>query len=207
MTREHLVKSGDCIASIAFANGFFPDTLWQDPANRDLRERRPSPNHLLDGDVVHVPALREKEVVCATGKRHRFRRRGVPEKFRVQLKVDGVPRRAVEYVFVVGGAERAGVTDGEGWVDQWIPPDAEEAVLRIVNGTTREEYRIKLGTVAPLASAAGVAARLRNLGFLHERDTDAAVRVALRKFQARCGLAPTGDLDDQTRAKLGEAHQ
>ena len=71
------VRPGDCIASIASERGFFPDTIWNDPANESLRTLRKDPYVLQPDDEVVVPDLRPKQVVCATGKRHTFRRRGV----------------------------------------------------------------------------------------------------------------------------------
>lgn len=39
MPRRHNVKLGDCLSSIAFNTGFFADTLWQHPDNRQLRAK------------------------------------------------------------------------------------------------------------------------------------------------------------------------
>lgn len=78
MPIRHTVKEGDCIASIAAEYGFFPDTLWNDPANKDLRERRASPYILAPGDTVAIPEKRIKQIEKPASQKHRFRRKGVP---------------------------------------------------------------------------------------------------------------------------------
>ena len=64
------MKEGECVGSIAFEHGFFPDTLWDHPNNAELKGKRGDPNVLLAGDVVHVPDLRPKEVAVAAGQSH-----------------------------------------------------------------------------------------------------------------------------------------
>ncbi|HEX5047131.1 MAG TPA: peptidoglycan-binding domain-containing protein [Gammaproteobacteria bacterium] len=78
MPTKHKVKAGDCIASIAFENGFFWRTVWEDAANAALKRKRKSPFQLLEGDEVQVPDLRKKEESRASEQRHRFKLKGVP---------------------------------------------------------------------------------------------------------------------------------
>ena len=78
MAIDHVVKQGEGIESIAFANGWFPDALWNHPSNEELAKKRATGHVLLPGDVVHVPDLRPKSIEVPTGGRHRFQRKGVP---------------------------------------------------------------------------------------------------------------------------------
>ena len=55
MAISYQVKEGDCLSSIAFEQGFFPDTIWNHSNNAVLKEKRKDPNVLMQGDVVFVP--------------------------------------------------------------------------------------------------------------------------------------------------------
>lgn len=88
MPRQHTVKQGECMSSIAGKYGHFWETLWDHPQNADLKERRGDPNVLNPGDTVHVPDKIEKSENCATGQTHRFVKKGVPAKLRLRLLQD-----------------------------------------------------------------------------------------------------------------------
>jgi len=86
MPREHKVRQGECISSIAGKYGHFPETIWNDPANAQLKSKREDePNILYAGDVVVIPDKRLKEESGATDERHRFVKKGVPVQFRLRL--------------------------------------------------------------------------------------------------------------------------
>src|SRR5690349_6226728 len=69
----HVVKQGECFATIAQANGVSADALYQHPDNADLRKKRPNSNILYPGDEVVVPDHKTKEATVPTGTTHRFR--------------------------------------------------------------------------------------------------------------------------------------
>lgn len=196
------VQPGDCLASIAYRHGFTPQTLWAHADNEPLRQKRESPFLLCPGDEVAIPAVRERDVDCVTGRRHTFRRRAVPEKFRVRLCVDGAPRKNVAYTLEVDGVPAEGTTDGDGWVEQWIMPDARRAVVVIDTEEEREEVRFELGHLEPVTTEEGVRGRLVALAGMDPRADDAALRVALRSFQIKHDLEPTGSADEPTQARL-----
>jgi N-acetylmuramoyl-L-alanine amidase len=85
MPKKHIVRRGDCIASIAFRYGFFWDTLWHHPANKPLANRRKDPNVLLAGDEVEIPDRTPKSQDGATDTKHRFKVKGVPAKLRLKV--------------------------------------------------------------------------------------------------------------------------
>ena len=70
MATNYQVKPGDCVSSIAFEHGFFPDTIWNHPSNKQLKEKRKDPNTLCAGDSVYIPDLREKVVNKPTNQMH-----------------------------------------------------------------------------------------------------------------------------------------
>ena len=114
---EYKVKQGDCISSIAYRYGFFPDTIWNDPKNSELKQKRQDPNVLAPGDLVYIPDKRIREVSGATEQRHRFRKKGVPEKLVVQFKNNDEARANEAYVLDIDGQLTEGKTDGEGRVE------------------------------------------------------------------------------------------
>src|SRR5262245_14444374 len=123
MPQEYTVQQGDCISSIAVRHGFFPDTLWDDAANADLKAKREEPNVLLPGDVVVIPDKREKSADGGSEKRHRFRRKGVPEKLRLRLLDDeGQPFANQAYRLDIDGQTVNGTTGGDGMIEVPIHP-------------------------------------------------------------------------------------
>src|SRR5256885_13399726 len=98
MPVRYTAQLGDCVSSVAFEHGFFPDTVWQHGENRELKELRGDPYVLCEGDVIFVPDVRVKKVSLATGKQHTFKRKGVPEVLRIRfVDAEGKPRAGVKY--------------------------------------------------------------------------------------------------------------
>src|SRR4051794_35320101 len=114
MPKQHTAAGGDNVESVAYANGLFWETVWDDPANRSLRQLRPDHNILEEGDVLTVPDLRIKEVSRQTDKKHRFRRRGVPSKIEVRLTIyDDEPRPGIAYTVTMGKRKLSGSSDAD----------------------------------------------------------------------------------------------
>ena len=203
MPHKHLVKDGECIESIAFAHGFAPATITRDPENRALLEVRGSFDAMIPGDEIFIPDKQIKEVPAETGARHRFRRKGVPARFRVFLRQEGEPRAGVAYTLDVDGQERTGHSSAEGMVEQWISPAAQRAELRLEDG---EVYSFDLGCLRPVSEAEGVNARLRNLGYAVLDGDPTSLELAIEAFQLDQGGEATGHLDDRTRQLLHDVH-
>jgi hypothetical protein len=209
MPNSHTVAEGECLSSIAFEYGLFPDALWAAPENAALRGQRKDPHVLQPGDVVVIPEKRPGHAACPTGKRHTFRRKGVPEKLRFTFESAGEPRGDEPYELRVDGKLLAGGarTDADGHIEHWISPGAREAVVRFVD--TDEECVFALGALDPVDSLAGAQARLKSLGFfagaIDGAPTD-ALPIAVATYQASRGIDPTGELDDATRSRLLEDH-
>lgn len=200
----HEVRQGECLASIAFAYGVPADLIRDDPANQDLWENRVGGYVLMPGDLLTVPARRERVELCKTGKRHVFRRKGVPETFKLQLLLYGEPRAGLAYTLEIVGTTFSGVTDEEGRLSHPIPPNAAEGVLRIGDA---EEYPLRLGHLDPVTTDQGRRARLVNLGYLADPEATAeVVTAALRLFQEDHLLDPDGEPTPETMAKLTEIH-
>lgn len=205
---EYTVQQGDCLISIAQNHGLFWKTIWNDSANAELKRLRMDPNVLMPGDVLQIPERRLKWVNGATEVCHRFVAKGTPAKLRLRLLQEGQPRANVSYVLILDGKIIRGTTDSDGWLEQSIPPGAQQGRLTI--GESREEHRISLGHLDPVDQINGVQQRLRNLGFYGgplDGQMNDGMRAALSLFQQKNGLQATGELDESTRNTLRERHK
>ena len=205
---DYVVKEGDCIGSIAANSGHFWETVWNDSANAELQQVRQDPNVLLPGDRVTVPPLREKQEPAETEMRHRFVRLGEPSQLQIQVLWESQDPRANEpYILEIDDEKREGVTDAAGYLRASIPPNARRAKLTFIEDDTT--YDLTLGKLDPLTESSGVQGRLTNLGFdcgSSDGVLGPRTRDALRSFQHEQGLPETGELDEKTRAKLGQVH-
>jgi hypothetical protein len=203
---DYIVKQGDCISSIAQKHGLFWDKIWNHPKNAKLQETRKDPNVLSPGDVVFVPDKDEREESGATEQRHRFRKKGVPAKLRLQIMEDDQPRSNVPYTLVIDGQILKGTTDGNGKIEHSIPPQAKKGVLILENDTP---IPLQLGHIDPIDTISGVQQRLLNLGFDCggvNGNLTSETKKALKEFQEAYGLTASGELDPATKDKLLEKH-
>jgi hypothetical protein len=207
MPTKHVVTQGECISRIAFEYGFFPETVWEHPDNKDLKELRKNPYVLMPGDVVVIPDKRVKEVAKPTGQRHRFRRKGVPEKLVMKFTRGDELRANAKYLLEIDGRRSEGSTDGGGIVELEIPPNAKIGKITFVE--EGDEYELELGHLDPITELSGIQGRLRNLG-LYEGPVDGEMNEELEKaivlFQERNKLEPTGKVDDSLKGTLQNAH-
>jgi peptidoglycan hydrolase-like protein with peptidoglycan-binding domain len=70
-------------------------------------------------------------------------------------------------------------------------------------------YELRLGHLDPVAEISGVQARLLNLGIYGgpvDGEMNPEFEAAIRVFQERNGLQPTGKLDDQVKSWAERAH-
>jgi hypothetical protein len=160
------VRQGDTTASIAYAHGHFWETVWNHPANEELRNLRKDPNILREGDKIFVPDLRQKSASCATNARRTFQLKGVPEKLRIRLlDWEDSPRKSMQYQLTLDdGTKKHGTTDADGWIDAWIPPNTSRAKIRVTDGEELiEVLEVELGHMDPIQFCTGICDRLRNL--------------------------------------------
>lgn len=206
---EYLVEQGECIPSIAFEHGHFWETIWNDPANVDVKKARQDPYVLLPGDRVHIPPLRMRQEDAATDQLHTYILRGVPEKLHVRLLgADGEPLAEAAYDVMIDDVwQSSDVTNDQGDALVSIRPNARAG--KIVIHDSGEEIPLQLGGLDPITEVSGVQGRLQNLGY--EVDTTdgewtPATADAIAEFQQEEGLTVTGELDDETLAKLSKAY-
>lgn len=207
--RTVTADKGDCVSSIAEREGHFWETLWNDPGNAALREERKNPNLLAPGDQVAVPPLRGKTVRIATGKRHVFRRKGVPSFLHLRCLFLGQPRANEPFVLKLGEREIRGTTDGDGLLTVALPPGSHAGELTFGEGESAQTTRVLVGELAPVTTVEGVQARLNNLGFAAgeiDGTLNPETREALSELQRQEGLTVSGEIDEPTRERLLALH-
>jgi hypothetical protein len=213
----HPIRQGESAESVAHEAGHLCETVWNDPANAELKQARESPHVLLPGDSLFVPDIEPKTVQCATGRKYTFKRKGVPSKLRVRFLTDGKPRAGKPYSFVIDGAQRQGTTDGDGWLEETLSPDAVRAVVQFAAAPPVDAdpaapdlpeaytYVLNLRHLDPATEVTGAQARLRNLGYPCG-DVDGVLgprtKEALSAFQTDNGLDVTGEVDEATKNRL-----
>lgn len=204
---SYIVQPGDGLESISYTHGLFWKTVWEHAQNEDLRQKRKDPHVLLPGDKLFIPELRTEQIAGGTEKKHRFRRKGVPAKFKLQLRRQGKPRANLDYELKIDGEIRRGKTNTQGWIIEAIPPDAKQGELRLDHG--KEIHLLELGFLDPIETIPGQKMRLRNLGYYSGPMDDAVTtsfKEALGRFQVKHNLDPTKEADAATVDKLKNIH-
>lgn len=198
----HTVAQGESVESVAVRAGHRWETLWEHPSNAPLRAARRSPHVLMPGDRVFVPPLEKKALDADTTRRHRFRCENVPSRLRLRFLLGDEPRANAAYVLTVDGERVAGVTDGDGRIDVPVHPLAERAELEFTDprrSHARRRFSFRLRGLDPADQDAGLAARLRLLGYADPGPAaEARAADAVASFQEANGLPATGEADDAT---------
>lgn len=211
---DHVVLPGEGLSLIAWMNGFFWETLWEHPANRELREARRNPEVLLPGDRLTIPERSPGTVSCRTGQKHVFRRRGVPSRVSFQVKVrDGRVFAGKRFVLEAGEQRLEGTTSPEGRIEEWVSPALKQVTLTVwldePGFPEQVTWVLRVGHLEPAETLRGVQSRLASLGYALEGEAGTLgpkTALALRDVQVRSGLEPTGEIDDGTRRALLALH-
>ena len=212
MPTDYKVQPGDCMSSIAFANGFFWQTLWNLPENAALKTLRKNQNVLMPGDTVHIPDLTVKQESRPADAQHKFVLKGIPEVLNMRfLDSKQKPRANLDYVITLEGNARRGKLDGDGRLKEKIPPGTMQGKLVLMGKPDQygqvktESMTLQLGGLNPVTEVSGIKARLANRGFYNgpcDENMDDATKQSLRAFQQKQGLPVTGEADDATQQAL-----
>lgn len=205
MPTKHRIREGETLIGVAESYGFAPETVWDYPDNAELRAKRKNMNVLSPGDDVVIPDRRLRLEKAATARRHTYRRKGVPAVLRLQIFDGEEPRANQKYELEVGTIKREGTTDGDGVLEEYVPPRARRAKIRFGEEL---ELSVQIGELDPIDTPSGLRQRLTNLGFACGAgdEIDDPTREALRAFQRRFELKATGEADEETIAELEAAH-
>jgi N-acetylmuramoyl-L-alanine amidase len=214
MPGNYVVKQGDHLSSIAQENGFSDyAVIWDHANNAELKKKRENPNVLFPGDVLFIPDREIREETRPTDQRHEFVLRKPVLRLRIVLEdLYEKPIAGAKCLLIVEGVSRDVTTDGNGKINEIIPPDAHQSVLVIRDPQTPFHdlpIPIKIGHLDPVEEPSGQAARLANLGYyLAPADQLDAVELesAVEEFQCDFHLKVDGICGPATQARLKQAH-
>jgi hypothetical protein len=207
--RQHVVRQGDCLFSIAARHGHRWMDVWDHPGNAALKKARNNPAMLLPGDLVVVPPPTETRLTVHAGESHSFR---VVSETRLKLRFveQGEPLRDQPVVVETSPGKTIETrTDGDGRIDVAIPLHTTRATVAIGLDGELGFHDIGLGHLDPGTTLSGAQGRLRNLG-LYFGPVDGVhsplLEKAVRRFQASQSIEADGRLNDATRSALAREH-
>lgn len=201
----HVVKQGECVASLAVAAGFPSEQALLDaPENAELLGRRPDPYSLKPGDRIFVPDARKHTCEGQTELRHRFVVRGPACLLRVRmLDEDDEPIRDRPFELALGQRTVEGRTGEDGEIEVSLSSREEEGVLTVFVWGDEDfharRWTFRIGHLNPSDDDDGVRERLVALAHLPAADAEPEeLRRALSSFQEAAGLPTTGRADTAT---------
>lgn len=201
---------------IAFRYGFCVETLWNLSENGELKKLRQDPNFLQAGDEVFVPDKRLDDAACATEKRHRFRRKGVPVSFKLRVEKDGSSEdyAGLPWRMVLDGTVYEGKLDDKGGLEIKTVPQQSSAKLYVGEGDDKEVFDLSIGGLDPVDTPRGAQQRLANLALylMSPEDTWSkeaieALKTFQRVYMLAAGEEPGGELDEKTCERLKEVSE
>lgn len=213
MPTQYKVKPGDHLTAIADRLGLEDtETLLSQPGNSALADRK-RPEMLDPDEILAIPDLKPMTFTLATGQRHKLTVKRPKAKLCVgMVTFVGQPSSAsAAEVTLEGKPPETKSLDG-GKLDMPIAPACGRATIKLAASDESKPdiaWNLQLGHLPRVESDDGLLARLRNMGYyrtvadeLDERER----RSAIEEFQHDQGLTLTGQLDDDTKAKIEEVY-
>ncbi len=206
----HIIQQGECLSSLAARYGLAGwEQLHNDPANTELKKKRPNPNILFPGDEVTVPDCAPKSVSIATERTHTFVVKLGKIKLRVALvERSGKPYEGKRFIVNAGAREIGGKTAAGGIIEVEVPAALSSARLRVWLGDQGADALptidrdLSIGHIDPIETVSGVQGRLSNLAYkcAITNEIDDGLLSAARAFRANQGLPKVDEPEEATAA-------
>ncbi len=199
--QPYVIRQGDYLLSLARQFGFDADTVWNDPANADLRKLRPDPNILWPTDVLQIPDPNAPPATksLVAGTTNAF----VSDVPTVSITVTFTDASLASQAFAIQELPdlTPPPTDASGKLTFSAPVTLQTAT--IVFTDAGQTFKLNIGHLDPIGTLSGVFQRLQNLGYI---DADVrsdsinvdCVRMALRAFNAAAPSDPPASSPDSS---------
>jgi hypothetical protein len=204
----HDIEQGETLYGLAMQYGLEGwRQIYEDSKNKDFRQKRSDPGIVHPGDRVFIPNRTLKQHPSAVDGKHTFTVKN--RKAYIRLLIcdgEGKPLANKDYELQAEDATISGCLPYNGLLEAEAPQDACEGKLTVMleEGISKT-WTLQIGSMDPIEEISGIQARLGNLGF-YEGSPDGAMndqtRSAIWAFQARQGLAPTGEPNADFCAEL-----
>jgi len=213
MATTHIVKAGENLARIAKQ---YKIANWRDlyhhPDNSALRQLRPDPNMLFQGDQIIIPQQQQQKATIRTGAKHRFEiRQCEPQKLTFRLTdCAGNPQEKIPVVYTLNGVQQTRFSDRQGKLEIQLPdPDIDEFPMDIFadpeSDQPTHQYLVKPSHLAPVQEVAGVQARLNSLGHdcgIADGIYGNKTKAGIESFEKANGMKVTGTISDTLCAAI-----
>jgi hypothetical protein len=222
---KHVVKQGEHLSHIAAIYGFTDyRAIWSFGENAELKKKRKDPHVLAPGDIVSIPAPRQKTVTKPTGQVAAFTlaTKNVTLAFRI---LDPYQFEMVNFscelsrnvtnpdgtINTAGKISDEMVTDDDGKCKAGVEPTMVNAELVVFTQKPLPfpipkppillKYDVVIGGLDPVSTPAGLRGRLNNLGYfagLTDAPEDREQLFwAIEEFQMDHNIKPqNGNFDD-----------
>ena len=206
---KHTVKKGEYLSSIGKRYGISWERIWDLPENKELRDKRKTPNILQPGDKLVIPDKEVKKESVSTDQRSTFKRKIGKSKIKLVLMDEfGDPVSGISYqLSILGKDDIVGDIGDDGLIEAEVPLDIKS--VKLVFPDIGETYDLKVGDLNPISRVSGVQQRLKNLGYYRggvDDDYGPVTRSAVLRFQESQGIKATGVADEETRKELEQQH-
>jgi len=211
--KPYVIKQGDYLLKVAHLLGFDADEVWDSGENGELKQLRTDPSMLKPGDILFVPDEPKKRLRLNKYETNAFVARVPAVKLALLLTENGEPLKNKKFVVEGLGDDSEQTTDGEGRLEVTAPVHVREVIVRFIESGNR--MKLAIGDLDPPDTPSGARMRLTSLGFYGAKlagadryvaHDDAALASAVRAFQTKHKIEPTGRLDDATQSALVKEH-
>ncbi len=206
--QPYIVRQGDYLLKIAMRIPCPVKAIWDAPENAELRRAR-DPNLLYPGDVLWVPQPQRRWLPVTTASTTRLTTTVPSTPLRLVFGDPDAPWAGNACVVSgLGGDDLQRTTDSEGALTLEAPAHVDVVTVRFPDADA--SFFVFVGHMDPIDTPTGALKRLHNLGYCDiasaQADPDSALCMAVAAFQEDQDIGITGELDDDTRAALLEAH-